>query len=324
MSRVINESARVNPETRARVLAAIEALDFQPQRDRAEPLDRPLAGHRRDRAVLHDAIGRGAPPRRRRRPRAPRLRPAALRRRGPGAPRRRAARLRPARPPRRPDRHLPPAVGRRGRAARARRPARRAGRRRASAAAPRRDRRRRTAGDWPPSICSPRATGGSASSATWPRTRSASRRASAAAAATSSRSVPPAIEPSSTTSSSSARTGSTRPVPLAEALLGRDDPPTAIFAASDMQAVGVLRCARELGLRVPQDIAVIGFDDIDVADHPGADHGPATPVGQRRTRRGGAAARDRGRSPGAGPAARAARRRRAGDDLNACRFSSSP
>ena len=54
--------------------------------------------------------------------------------------------------------------------------------------------------------------------------------------------------------------------PLAEALLGRDDPPTAIFAASDMQAVGVLRCARELGLRVPQDIAVIGFDDIDVAD----------------------------------------------------------
>jgi DNA-binding LacI/PurR family transcriptional regulator len=54
--------------------------------------------------------------------------------------------------------------------------------------------------------------------------------------------------------------------PLAEALLRRDDPPTAIFAASDMQAVGVLRCARALGLRVPQDIAVIGFDDIDVAD----------------------------------------------------------
>jgi DNA-binding LacI/PurR family transcriptional regulator len=55
-------------------------------------------------------------------------------------------------------------------------------------------------------------------------------------------------------------------LPLAEALLGRDDPPTAIFAASDMQAIGVLRCARGLGLRVPQDIAVIGFDDIDVAD----------------------------------------------------------
>jgi LacI family transcriptional regulator/LacI family repressor for deo operon, udp, cdd, tsx, nupC, and nupG len=54
--------------------------------------------------------------------------------------------------------------------------------------------------------------------------------------------------------------------PLAEALLRREDRPTAIFAASDMQAVGVLRCARALGLRVPEDIAVIGFDDIDVAD----------------------------------------------------------
>ena len=54
--------------------------------------------------------------------------------------------------------------------------------------------------------------------------------------------------------------------PLAEALLRRDDRPTAIFVASDMQAVGVLCCARVLGLRVPEDIAVIGFDDIDVAD----------------------------------------------------------
>jgi DNA-binding LacI/PurR family transcriptional regulator len=53
--------------------------------------------------------------------------------------------------------------------------------------------------------------------------------------------------------------------PLAEALLRRDDPPTAIFAASDMQAIGVLQTADTLGLRVPQDIAVIGFDDIDMA-----------------------------------------------------------
>jgi DNA-binding LacI/PurR family transcriptional regulator len=53
--------------------------------------------------------------------------------------------------------------------------------------------------------------------------------------------------------------------PLAEALLRRDDPPTAIFAASDMQAIGVLQAAEALGLRVPQDVAVIGFDDIDMA-----------------------------------------------------------
>jgi LacI family transcriptional regulator/LacI family repressor for deo operon, udp, cdd, tsx, nupC, and nupG len=53
--------------------------------------------------------------------------------------------------------------------------------------------------------------------------------------------------------------------PLAEALLRRDDPPTAIFAASDMQAIGVLQTADALGLRVPEDVAVIGFDDIDMA-----------------------------------------------------------
>jgi DNA-binding LacI/PurR family transcriptional regulator len=53
--------------------------------------------------------------------------------------------------------------------------------------------------------------------------------------------------------------------PPAEALLRRNDPPTAIFAASDMQAIGVLQSADALGLRVPQDVAVIGFDDIDMA-----------------------------------------------------------
>ena len=74
------------------------------------------------------------------------------------------------------------------------------------------------------------------------------------------------IEPGCETSSQLGPYGLDEARPLAEALLRRDDPPTAIFAASDMQAVGVLRCARELGLRVPEDIAVIGFDDIDVAD----------------------------------------------------------
>jgi DNA-binding LacI/PurR family transcriptional regulator len=53
--------------------------------------------------------------------------------------------------------------------------------------------------------------------------------------------------------------------PLAKALLQHTDPPTAIFAASDMQAIGVLQTADALGLRVPQDLAVIGFDDIDMA-----------------------------------------------------------
>jgi LacI family transcriptional regulator len=50
-------------------------------------------------------------------------------------------------------------------------------------------------------------------------------------------------------------------------LLGFSDRPRAIFAMSDLQAIGVLRAARQLGLRVPQDVAVLGFDDIEAADY---------------------------------------------------------
>jgi DNA-binding LacI/PurR family transcriptional regulator len=52
---------------------------------------------------------------------------------------------------------------------------------------------------------------------------------------------------------------------LAEGLLGSADPPTAVFAASDIQAIGVLQAASALGARVPEDVAVIGFDDIEMA-----------------------------------------------------------
>jgi LacI family transcriptional regulator len=45
--------------------------------------------------------------------------------------------------------------------------------------------------------------------------------------------------------------------------------PTAIFAASDTQALGVLEAARILGIRVPEDLSVVGFDDIEVAAHLG-------------------------------------------------------
>ncbi len=43
--------------------------------------------------------------------------------------------------------------------------------------------------------------------------------------------------------------------------------PDAVFAASDMMALGALRVIREAGLRVPEDIALIGFDDIPFAAH---------------------------------------------------------
>ena len=53
---------------------------------------------------------------------------------------------------------------------------------------------------------------------------------------------------------------------LADALLGLERPPTAIFAASDVQAIGVIEAAAAAGLRVPEDLAVLGFDDIDVSE----------------------------------------------------------
>ena len=53
---------------------------------------------------------------------------------------------------------------------------------------------------------------------------------------------------------------------LAESLLRLPEPPTAIFAASDLQAIGVLKAAERCGARVPEDLAVIGFDDIDLAE----------------------------------------------------------
>ncbi|MFN2207056.1 MAG: LacI family DNA-binding transcriptional regulator [Candidatus Promineifilaceae bacterium] len=49
-------------------------------------------------------------------------------------------------------------------------------------------------------------------------------------------------------------------------LLGRTDRPTAVFAYCDMQAIGIIEAAHELGLRVPQDISVIGYDGIEAAE----------------------------------------------------------
>lgn len=53
----------------------------------------------------------------------------------------------------------------------------------------------------------------------------------------------------------------------ADRLLGRQDRPTAIFALNDRMALGALQWAREHGLRVPQDVSIAGFDDIDAASH---------------------------------------------------------
>lgn len=56
---------------------------------------------------------------------------------------------------------------------------------------------------------------------------------------------------------------------LARRMLVADERPSAIFAASDTQALGVIAAARELGLHVPEDLSVIGYDDIEAAEYVG-------------------------------------------------------
>jgi LacI family transcriptional regulator len=54
-------------------------------------------------------------------------------------------------------------------------------------------------------------------------------------------------------------------VAMADDLLALPDPPTAVFAASDSIALGVLASAQRHGLRVPDDLSVVGFDDTSAA-----------------------------------------------------------
>jgi DNA-binding LacI/PurR family transcriptional regulator len=52
-------------------------------------------------------------------------------------------------------------------------------------------------------------------------------------------------------------------------LFAMPDRPTAVFAASDTQAIGVMEAARDAGLRVPDDVSVVGYDDLEVAEYLG-------------------------------------------------------
>ncbi|MDZ7359969.1 MAG: LacI family transcriptional regulator [candidate division KSB1 bacterium] len=45
--------------------------------------------------------------------------------------------------------------------------------------------------------------------------------------------------------------------------------PTGVFIASDIQALGAMKAVRESGLRIPEDIAIVGFDDIELAEYAG-------------------------------------------------------
>jgi LacI family transcriptional regulator len=53
--------------------------------------------------------------------------------------------------------------------------------------------------------------------------------------------------------------------PYAKELLARRKPFTALFAYNDLSAIGAIWAFREAGLRVPEDISVVGFDDVPLA-----------------------------------------------------------
>jgi LacI family transcriptional regulator len=52
-------------------------------------------------------------------------------------------------------------------------------------------------------------------------------------------------------------------------LLAREPRPTAVFATSDVQAIGVLEAAQAAGLPVPEELSVIGFDNVEAAGYTG-------------------------------------------------------
>lgn len=60
-------------------------------------------------------------------------------------------------------------------------------------------------------------------------------------------------------------------------LLSRPNPPTAVFAGSDLQALGVYEAARSLGYKVPEDLSIVGYDDLQIAQWAGP---PLTTVRQ--------------------------------------------
>ena len=82
------------------------------------------------------------------------------------------------------------------------------------------------------------------------------------------------------------RHGSSEAVALGRQVLEQSNRPTALFVMADLQAFGCIAAAQALGLGVPDDVSIIGFDDIEVSAHVGL-----TTVRQHLTESGRVAAR---------------------------------
>ena len=67
------------------------------------------------------------------------------------------------------------------------------------------------------------------------------------------------------------------------AILRTELPPSAIFVCNDLMAMGALRAAHEAGLRVPEDMSIVGIDDIELSSYTSP---PLTTVAQPKERLG--------------------------------------
>ncbi|MCD4720131.1 MAG: LacI family transcriptional regulator [Desulfobacula sp.] len=71
-------------------------------------------------------------------------------------------------------------------------------------------------------------------------------------------------------------------------LLSLQNPPTAVFCSNDYLAFGAMKGARELGLNLPEDLSIVGFDDVQIASYvvPGLTtiHQPAYEMGKMGTK----------------------------------------
>jgi len=54
-------------------------------------------------------------------------------------------------------------------------------------------------------------------------------------------------------------------ISAAEQLLDLPEPPTAIFSFNDNMAIGAMQTARARGVRIPEDLSIVGFDDLEEA-----------------------------------------------------------
>ena len=106
-------------------------------------------------------------------------------------------------------------------------------------------------------------------------------------------------------------------VDAAHRYLAAAAPPTAVFAAADDAAIGFIRTVRDAGIRTPDDVSVVGFDDIEYANviEPAVDHhAPAArrsrPLGRDRSPPAHGAERPRSSPDADAPALQAGRPRK--------------